>query len=236
MLKHSPAVGPLHIVITWTDHPQPMLERNIKEHHAFSHAMDATWLYLRKCRALLQPTPRPSPIPEPPADVNEIDLGQFGLDPAAGFNPQALRKHMDSWMLALAKHLADEIDTLTPEYIISVGKDNITQINKDVVKHLQSYDPTWFLCSTYCKCSSGTDTGTRDSMWDMSLLADVDCQHSECTSRSGQRALATALVCPQVAHSSTLVRLFALYEVETDTLVVCIRSQIRWMLEILCSS
>jgi hypothetical protein len=122
---------------------------NIEEHHLFDIPMDATWLYLRRCRAALTPPPPASPVPEPPAEVLAIDLGRYGLDPSRPFDPQALRTHIEGWARPLVEHLKDEIHTISPEYIAKVGQGNIETLDKAVLKHLQGYDPSWFLCSVY---------------------------------------------------------------------------------------
>ena len=75
-----------------------------------------------------------------------MDLTKYdGLDPTKAFSPTALRAHMDSWVLTLAQHLFEEIDTLKPEYMEKIGENRLKAIDAEVVKYLQSYDPSWFL-------------------------------------------------------------------------------------------
>ncbi|CAD6578401.1 MAG: hypothetical protein TREMPRED_002171 [Tremellales sp. Tagirdzhanova-0007] len=121
--------------------------RNVEQHHLFSEALEATWLYLRKCRENLSPTPLPSPVPEPDEEINSIDLTKYGLDPTKPFSPTVLRAHMDTWVLVLAQHLLEEIDTLKPELMKKIGEKELKAIDAVVVKSLQAYDPSWFLSS-----------------------------------------------------------------------------------------
>ena len=113
--------------------------------------MDATWLYVRRVRELVPgAASAPTPVPEPSEEIRSIDLvKEYGLDPTKPFDPVAFRKHWDSWAPDLIRHLRAEIDTLGPEMTTAVGKDNLARIQKEVVKHLQAYDPAWFLCSVF---------------------------------------------------------------------------------------
>lgn len=54
---------------------------------------------------------------------------------------------MDSFVLVLAEHLHDEIDSLHPDKIEKVGKKEDERIRSDVLAHLKKYDPAWFLCA-----------------------------------------------------------------------------------------
>ena len=75
--------------------PQTSLEKNIEEHHAFSTPLEATWLYLSRCRAGLVPAPSACPVPTPPDRIQSIDLKPFGLD-QPDFSADAFRRHLDS--------------------------------------------------------------------------------------------------------------------------------------------
>ena len=54
---------------------------------------------------------------------------------------------MDTWVLVLAQHLLEEIDTLKPELMKKIGEKELKAIDAVVVKSLQAYDPSWFLSS-----------------------------------------------------------------------------------------
>ena len=85
---------------------QDIWNQNVEQHHLFEKQLDATMMYLRKCRMNLSPAPSPSPLPEPTDALANLDLSAYaGLDPTKPFSPAALRAHMDSWMLVLAGHL-----------------------------------------------------------------------------------------------------------------------------------
>jgi hypothetical protein len=71
------------------------------------------------------------------------------IDVTKPYDPQGLRRHIDSFIMLLAEHLRDEIDTLRPELIEKIGEKNDREIRKNVQAHLQSYDPKWFLCSAF---------------------------------------------------------------------------------------
>ena len=128
--------------------PQDIWTRNIEQHHAFTVELDATWLYLRRCRSNLKPTPPPSPVPEPPPDVANLDMSVYpDLDPTKPFSSDALRTHIDTWILSLAHHLNEEILTLAPEHMEKIGEKEIKRIDGEAQKHLQVFDPSWFLCA-----------------------------------------------------------------------------------------
>ncbi|ORX33823.1 hypothetical protein BD324DRAFT_638735 [Kockovaella imperatae] len=127
------------------------LEGNVQDHHTFTRAMDATWLYIRRVRALLPDAARyPSPVPEPDEEIQTIDIvGEYGLDPSKGFDPTLLQKHMDTWLGTMMDHMLEEIDTIGPSMTEAVGEENLKQLGVIVLKHLQAYDPKWFLCSSF---------------------------------------------------------------------------------------
>nr|XP_031861133.1 uncharacterized protein CI109_003494 [Kwoniella shandongensis]KAA5528205.1 hypothetical protein CI109_003494 [Kwoniella shandongensis] len=121
--------------------------RNVEEHHTFDKALDATWLYVRHQRSLL--TTIPSPVPEPTDEFKAtIDLSEYpDLDFDKPFDAAAFRRHIDGFIMPLAKHLGAEIETLKPELMERIGKDGMIQINKGVEARLKAYGPAWFLCS-----------------------------------------------------------------------------------------
>ena len=90
-------------------------------------------------------------MPPPPQNIlEELDKNAYPeLDYTKPFDPQALRGQMEKWMPGLTHHMRDEIDTLSPENIEKVGQKADKEIRDAVVKHLQSYDPAWFLCSAF---------------------------------------------------------------------------------------
>jgi hypothetical protein len=146
------------------------LMHNVEQHHAFARALDACWLYVRRCRALLPTNPdgstnekynsmKPTPVPEPPATVVTVDPLEFGLDPSKPFDPQALRREMGKWVMPAVQHMAEEIGTLTPEYFESMGEKKYLEGEKILAVHLQASDPAWFLIQALCEyisehCSS----------------------------------------------------------------------------------
>ena len=115
--------------------------------------MDATWLYIRRVRAKLPNVEKyPSPVPEPEAEIQAIDLVQeYGLDPAKPFDAAGLQKHLDTWVGELMDHLRAEIDTVGPSMTTKVGEHDMEALRPIILKHLQQYDPSWFLCSTFSR-------------------------------------------------------------------------------------
>ena len=85
-------------------------------------------------------------MPEPPLEIANIDLSVYhGLDPSKPFSPDALRAHMNTYLLSIARHLAEEIASLAPDYMEKVGEKNIKRIAKELQIHFSNYDPSWFL-------------------------------------------------------------------------------------------
>ena len=114
-------------------------------------------MYLRKCRINLSPAVSPSPLPEPTEALANLDLSVYaGLDPNKPFSPAALRAHMDSWILVLAKHLNAEIDTLKPEYFERIGEKKMKDVDAEATKLMEIYDPAWFLCSAVGRSKTGS--------------------------------------------------------------------------------
>ncbi|ORX33821.1 hypothetical protein BD324DRAFT_638726 [Kockovaella imperatae] len=113
--------------------------------------MEATWLYLTRVRAALTGAAKhPSPVPEPSADVQAIDLvKEYNLDTAKPFDPQALQRHLDTWIPELMHHLAEEIGTLGPNMTEKVGEEDLVKLDTLIKERLLQYDPAWFLCSAY---------------------------------------------------------------------------------------
>lgn len=74
-----------------------------------------------------------------------MNPAEYGLDPSQGFNPSALRASLDGWLIPLLTHLNGELDTLEPEWLVKMGKKKHEECGKAVLKHLQEYDPSWFL-------------------------------------------------------------------------------------------
>jgi hypothetical protein len=101
-------------------------------------------LYIRQCRMNLTPTPPPSPVPMP--ELPDLDLASYGLDPSKPFLPAVLRAYMDTFMLVLAKHMAEEIETVKPEYFEKIGQEMMKDADAKTLKHIQHYDPAWFAC------------------------------------------------------------------------------------------
>ena len=65
------------------------------------------------------------------------------------FQHQTLQAHMETWVPHLAQHMTSELDTLKPEYMDKVGKEVYVKSDKATLKHLQSFDPAWFLCAAF---------------------------------------------------------------------------------------
>ena len=102
-------------------------------------------IYLRRCRANLTPSPSSSPS-EPNLDLANLDLSYYkDLESSKPFSPSALRAHMDTWILVLASHLKDEIQTLHPEYFDRIGKEEEKEVDRKAQEMMQVYDPAWFL-------------------------------------------------------------------------------------------
>lgn len=129
--------------------PNAALDGNIAEHHLFDKPLDAAWLYVRLCRARLNPAPPAPAVPEPPIQLDGTDLLSYGLDPAVGFSAQAFRAHFDKSIGVMVQHLGAEIDTIGPAYTEQIGEKQLQKIDAMVLKHLQGYDPSWFLCSAF---------------------------------------------------------------------------------------
>lgn len=88
-----------------------------------------------------------SPVPEPPVEITNTDLSVYeGLDPNKPFSPDALRAHIDRYLLPLGHHLLDECSTLKPEYMEKVGEKAAKRIDVETETYLRQYDPSWFLC------------------------------------------------------------------------------------------
>ncbi len=51
---------------------------------------------------------------------------------------------MDTWILVLASHLKDEIQTLHPEYFDRIGKEEEKEVDRKAQEMMQVYDPAWF--------------------------------------------------------------------------------------------
>nr|XP_018263616.1 uncharacterized protein I303_03486 [Kwoniella dejecticola CBS 10117]OBR85774.1 hypothetical protein I303_03486 [Kwoniella dejecticola CBS 10117] len=119
----------------------------------FDQALDATWLYLRACQAKLPSSPQTlkSPVPPPTPEFEQsIKLSSFPqLDFTKPFNVQSFRNHIDGFILPLTRHLRSEIDTLTPDLMDTIGVEGEKEVRTWLIKHLRSYDPSWFLCSTF---------------------------------------------------------------------------------------
>ncbi|GFZ45784.1 hypothetical protein JCM24511_03514 [Saitozyma sp. JCM 24511] len=130
---------------------EDLWEGNVAQHHAFAPALDALWNHLHTLSYNLSPpkSKSRSPFPALPSEVSSIDLSQFPLLSAAptSYDPTMIRNHMDSFVLVLAEHLHDEIDSLHPDKIEKVGKKEDERIRSDVLAHLKKYDPAWFLCA-----------------------------------------------------------------------------------------
>ena len=123
------------------------LTKNVEQHAGFAAQLNASWLYVRACRANLTPPPKVSPVPPPTEEELRADPADHGLDPKLGFQPQAFRAEMDKWLLPLAVHLEEEIVTLDPKWIEKMGEPEFIRQGKATEKYLQSYDPAWFLVS-----------------------------------------------------------------------------------------
>lgn len=134
---------------------QDIWNRNVEQHHLFERQLDASMIYIRRCRYNLTPTPPPSPVPEPTPELTTIDTTEYNLDPSRPFSPTALRKHMDTYILMLAGHLEAEIDTLRPEYFEKMGEKAMKEVNAKAEKLMQIYDPAWFLCCAVGEWESG---------------------------------------------------------------------------------
>ncbi|RSH93904.1 hypothetical protein EHS25_006556 [Saitozyma podzolica] len=133
--------------------------RNVAEHHIFSEALDATWLYVRHCRAALTPAAwPPTPVPEPNDAIKSIDMTRYSadLDMSKPFDPAGFRRHIDGFMPSLIEHLRDEIDTLAPDLIEPMGQQADDELKKIVQSHLRGYDPKWFLCSAFTAAPMST--------------------------------------------------------------------------------
>lgn len=134
------------------------------EHHIFSDALDATWLYVRHCRAALEPAAwPPTPVPEPNEAIKSIDMTRYSadLDMTNPFHPTGFRRHIDGYMPSLVEHLRDEIDTLAPDLIEPMGQQADDELKKIVQSHLRGYDPKWFLCSAFSESVKPTSGSPR---------------------------------------------------------------------------
>jgi hypothetical protein len=138
----------LHLQLT---EAQNIWEKNVEEHHMFAEPLDACWLYLRRCRAALSPAPQPatSPVPAPSQEVEGIDMSAYPTLNSTRFDPNVLRKHMDTFITPLAAHLTEEIDTLTPEIMLRVGQEGDKLLRAEMQKVMMAYEPSWFLCSVF---------------------------------------------------------------------------------------
>jgi hypothetical protein len=133
--------------------------------HLFSEALDATWLYVRHCRAALAPAAwPPTPVPEPSDAIKSIDMTRYSanLDLTHPFDPMGFRRHIDGFMPSLIEHLRDEIDTLAPEVIEPMGQKADEELRKMVQTHLKGYDPKWFLCSAFSESTRIKDPSRLD--------------------------------------------------------------------------
>lgn len=125
---------------------QNVWQQNIEEHHAFNPAIHVTWLYIRS-----QLTSHGlSPVTPSDREIEAEDHTAFAsaLDRTAPFDPDALKRHIDSFMLPLIKHLYDELETLQPKYVGLLSKDQWDYFLSKSEKDYRSFDPKWFLCST----------------------------------------------------------------------------------------
>jgi hypothetical protein len=166
-LISGPPLVPLHSAMPplSAEAVQDIWNRNVAEHHLFSEALDATWLYVRHCRAALAPAAwPPTPVPEPSDAIKSIDMTRYSanLDLTHPFDPMGFRRHIDGFMPSLIEHLRDEIDTLAPEVIEPMGQKADEELRKMVQTHLKGYDPKWFLCSAFSESTRIKDPSRLD--------------------------------------------------------------------------
>lgn len=122
---------------------------NVDQHAEFEDGLAALWLYARRCREGLEPKPAKSPIPDPPTDLNALDLNAHGLDLSLGFQPATFRKALDGIIPVVYEHLYEEIKTIGPEYMERVGWETHDKISRTTMAHMKSHDPKWFLTSNF---------------------------------------------------------------------------------------
>ena len=138
-----------------TDAKKDIWEKNVEQHHLFESALALSWVYVRHARSALSPKPPPSPVPAPGADVINVAnsaKAQFPeLDFEKPFNARALRKQMEVWLPVATKHMADEIDTLSPEWMERVGQEALNRSGAELMKAMKAEGPHWALCSAFCE-------------------------------------------------------------------------------------
>lgn len=106
-------------------------------------------LYVRFCRQNLSPTPQVSPVPQPTGDLLAVYEKYTNLNDALPFDPKALREHLGPVIPVFAKHMTDEIETLSKEKIAQVGQKEYGAIDGRLRVKLQAYGPEWFLCIVF---------------------------------------------------------------------------------------
>lgn len=125
------------------------LTSNVEAHHTFETAIDAAWLYVRQCRAQLPNIDKcPSPVPAPSGESASVNPASYGLNSEQGFDPAALRAQMSKWIEPLIVHLGEEIATVGPGLIGRMSRAQYDATKKGIDRHLQSFDPAWFLISS----------------------------------------------------------------------------------------
>lgn len=112
-------------------------------------------VYVRLCRQNLDPTPSVSPVPDPTAELLAVYNKYPNLDAHQPFDAAVLQRHFDQVISVFAKHMTDEIETLSKDKIVQVGQKEYEAINKRLIAKLQSYGPEWFLCIAFGEFSPG---------------------------------------------------------------------------------
>lgn len=106
-------------------------------------------VYVRFCRQNLLPIPPVSPVPAPSSDLVAVLENFPTLDATKPFDPAAIRTHLDVIIIPFARHMTDELATLSKENIGLVGKEGYAEIEAKIGAKLRGYGPEWFLCSAF---------------------------------------------------------------------------------------
>lgn len=122
---------------------------NTAEHRLFDQNLEAAMVYVRLVRQNLSPTPSVSPVPGPTEDLLAVFERHHNLDATCPFEPKALRKHFDQIISVFAKHMTDELQTLTKEKVAQIGEMEYAAIDKRLRDMLRAHGPEWFLCITF---------------------------------------------------------------------------------------
>ncbi len=107
---------------------------------------------------------------------------------------------MDEFMPGLIQHLSDEIETLRPEKIEKVGKAAEDELRVVVTKHLQEYEPSWFLCCVFSELR-------QSEVYACTLGTDEPCSHYP-------DDIIEAIDTPSISHSETIRACECLLEFE----------------------